>query len=319
MVRRKKMKNFYKINTVIGCLLLIGSLFLMSCDDFTASQRYKHNEFFISGLIHFGTFIDHEHPIFIGKTISPFDGNWQDIPESGADVKIYEYSDLSTLKDSVSLTFSWEIVGYYDVENYLKIKENHFYKIEAKIGNELIWAETNIPPIIEIETSETAFTDSLSENLPQIVYETANQKNPIEIRSYLPETENTYVLKVRLYCLEDFSFGYPEYTNKYSNSGPEKENEYEDPMTGFPRKVEYFQEYEPTKIHGEQYSVVMDSQYSGGIIFFGDYSLTYSSISDNYYKYLYKPEGYKHGGIHNGYGYFGATADKTIYAKFVSE
>ena len=64
---------------------------------------------------------------------------------------------------------------------------------------------------------------------------------------------------------------------------------------------------------------MIDRGYKGAIVFYGRLSITIYNIDDNFYQYLYKPEGYNFGGIQNGIGYFGSVSGSTIYTEVVEE
>jgi hypothetical protein len=57
--------------------------------------------------------------------------------------------------------------------------------------------------------------------------------------------------------------------------------------------------------------------YKQAYVFFGRYRISLYIVDDNYYRYSFMPEGYFHGGVHGGLGYFGSAGGGRMYAKIV--
>ena len=293
-------------------ILLIIIALSFGCDDFTSSERYEDNYYVITGLLYEGYPIQ---PIFIGKTISPFEDEFTNMNIDYAEVIIKEF-DGETLIDSVQLVyFPLEdgIGVYIDPLQTKIISSDYIYRIEAQIGDELVFAETEVPDSIYVLPDEAFTTDSTTV-FPQLEYETADSEHPLVIQTIDDEVVN---LMFKFYCLEEFE-DEPQYIIVFGDhETPEDEEEYESPNDGFPRRINFFGSYLPVWNEEYQKFLVTESAYSGPIVFYGDYEVTIYSISQNYFNYLYMTDGYTHGGIQNGFGYFGAVSGTTLYTEIV--
>ena len=293
-------------------ILLIIIALSFGCDDFTSSERYEDNYYVITGLLYEGYPIQ---PIFIGKTISPFEDEFTDMNIDYAEVIIKEF-DGETLVDSVQLVYFplEEGIGVYiDPFQTKIISSDYIYRIEAQIGDELVFAETEVPDSIYVLPDEAFTTDSTTV-FPQLEYETADSEHPLVIQTIDDEVVN---LMFKFYCLEEFE-DEPQYIIVFGDhETPEDEEEYENPNDGFPRRINFFGSYLPVWNEEYQKFLVTESAYSGPIVFYGDYEVTIYSISQNYFNYLYMTDGYTHGGIQNGFGYFGAVSGTTLYTEIV--
>jgi hypothetical protein len=61
------------------------------------------------------------------------------------------------------------------------------------------------------------------------------------------------------------------------------------------------------------------NHYRQAFVFYGRYQVTATVMDDNYYKTKYMPEGYYHGGVHNGLGCFGSSSGGVMYTKIVKQ
>ncbi len=291
--------------------LLIIIAFFFGCDDFISSQRYEDDYYIITGLLYQGQPIQ---PIFIGKTISPFDDDFTDMNIPDAEVIIKEF-DGETLLDSVQLVYfplEQGIGIYIDPFQTKIISSDYIYRIEAQIGDELVFAETEVPDSIYVLPNDAFTTDSTTV-FPQLIYETADSEHPLVIQTTDDEVVN---LMFKFYCLEEFE-DEPQYIVTFGDhETPEDEEEYEN-MNGFPRRVDFYGSYLPVLNPDNGQYYVTESAYSGAIVFYGDYEFSVYSISQNYFNYLYMADGYTHGGIQNGFGYFGAVSGTTLYTEVV--
>ncbi len=285
--------------------------FFFGCDDFTSSERYDEDYYVITGLLYEGYPIQ---PIFIGKTFSPFDDDFTDMNIPDAEVFIKEFNG-DTLVDSVQLVYFplEEGIGVYiDPLQTKIISSNYIYRIEAQIEEELVWAETEVPVSIYVLPDEAFTTDSTTV-FPQLEYETADSEHPLVIQTIDDEVVN---LMFEFYCLLEFE-DEPQYIATFGDhETPEDEEEYED-MNGFPRRVDFYTSYLPVLDPETGQYFVTESAYSGAIVFYGDYEISVYSISQNYFNYLYMTEGYTHGGIQNGFGYFGAVSGISLYTEVI--
>ena len=57
--------------------------------------------------------------------------------------------------------------------------------------------------------------------------------------------------------------------------------------------------------------------FESNLLFFGRYRISVFHVDENYYRYLYKPEGYNFGGVEQGIGYFGSRSGQSIYTRVI--
>ena len=304
-------------------LFIIPIIIFTSCDQLVSPRRYKEEYYYvITGRLYENEAITPENAIFVGKTILADGGNIEEFVISDAQVKIIDLENevVFPLQFIIDLTSNPINLGYFDPTGSLIPQALKSYRIEAVLvdsinyAQDTLWAEATVPKPIEIEIDTTAFTaDTTLTGWPELVYDTANIDHPLTIKAEDQQTMNLYF---RFFCLESWEDAI--YTIEYmGNDSPEDEEEYEDPNTGFPRKIEYFNLYEPELDLQSGNYYVIDRGYKGAIIFYGRYSITVYNIDDNFFKYLYKPEGYNFGGINGGIGYFGAVSGNTVYTKVI--
>jgi hypothetical protein len=278
----------------------------------------------VTGRLYENEPITPDKAVFIGRSIPAEGGNLDDMFITEAEVEIHDIGNdiVYPLEFVYEITGNTINLGYYEPSGQLLPQTGETYRLRAVIQDTLmkstdsLWAETTVPENIEIEVDSLVFTaDTLQTGWPQLIWENANIDHPLVIRA---ENDQQKSLYFKFYCLETWEnaryiidFGGNEY--------PEDEDEYEDPGSGFPRKIEYFNLYTPEFDDESGNYYVIDRGYKGAIVFYGRLSITIYNIDDNFYQYLYKPEGYNFGGIHNGIGYFGSVSGSTIYTEVVEE
>jgi hypothetical protein len=286
-------------------IILLVLAVLFGCDDFTSEQRYKDEYFIITGLLYEGEPIK---DIFVGKTISPGD-SYFDLIIPDADVVIKQYNGDELLQ-TIPLTFEF---GFYQDNGFNEISTDYIYRIEAQIGDVLVSAETEVPASIDILPDEAFTFDENTPDFPELIHATADSEHPIIIQT---ANESAVSMMFEFYCLEEFADA-PQYIYSFGNHNtPDTPEEYESPADGSPRELEFYGNYLPVLEDDGNYYITEQS-YSGPFVFYGDYQITIYSLSGNYYNYLYKPDGYTHGGINNGFGYFGAVSGRPIYTEVV--
>ncbi len=293
---------------------MIALVLLLSCDQFTSPARYVDDEYVITGLLYEGLPVPY---IFVGKTISPYGDDFTDMNVPDADVNVYELNG-ETVVDTIQLIYlslGNGIGVYVDTLQEKTISSDFSYKIMANIGNTTVFAETDVPQAVEIIFDEEVFTDVPDAvDFPDLVYDTADQEHPLIIKTGDNSSIN---LMFSFFCLVDFEDA-PQYTITFGDhTTPDDEVEYENPNDGSPRLIEFFGSYLPALNESNGSYYITESGYSGAIVFYGNYEISIYSMSDNYYNYLYKTDGFKHGGIQNGYGYFGAVSGQKIYTEVV--
>ncbi|MDD3049572.1 MAG: hypothetical protein PHR06_00330 [Candidatus Cloacimonetes bacterium] len=306
-------------------------LILAGCDLVSPERHKKDFYYIIAGDLEVNTSLSKDRCIFIGKTINLNESlNEMFFYNEEMSVKLQKIDnnenvvDESTLQLNINFT-NFDSLGYYDPSAMI-IEPKTKYRLVVIVPDsnnntlDTLWAETITPSIIEF-SENPAFTNTEplnNEDFPILVYDTANIDHPLIIRT---ENANTINLKYKYYCMEELADAY--YIHEYPLSDddqPAEEEDYEDPVYGSPRKIEWFMEYKP-EIGNDGSYYVTDRAYKSSFVFWGRYCITLSSIDTNYYKYLYSYEGYKKGGIrssaNNAYGYFGSSSSIKLYTKVV--
>ncbi len=300
-------------------ILLLSALTLFfGCSEFTSEKKYNEDYYVITGLLQAGKSVNKDNPVFIGKTISAEDGNLFDIYIENAEVWIENLA----LSDTIPLHFFVQadslnpIFGYYDPDSTI-IEAATEYQIIARIQNENdeiaeVRAKTKVPKDIIINPdNDPVFATDLLPELPQLDYDNANIEHPLMIQTSDADPVN---LKFRFYCLEEYQNA--EYIFPFADQDyPEDAEEYEGTGNEFPRNSWYIADYLPAQ--EEDRFIIRDQGYKSNFIFYGKYQISIVVIDENYYKYLYKMNGYLHGGIENGYGYFGSINGDTIYTELI--
>jgi len=307
----------YLFLTIIFLVLITG------CNDFTSSTRYEGSFYTLTGLLHEGETVTMDNALFIGRSVDAYGGNLDEIIIDNAIVFLHN----QTRNDSIQLQFFMNFsqndedisqIGYYDPSGSFLIHANETYYINAEIPLEessvLLEATTIIPDTIVVNILQDAsFASDPELEFPELSYEVANIEHPLTIGTYSADIVKLFF---QFYCLEDFEDA--EYIIDYPGIGdhPEEEEDYEDPITGIPRKIEYYAEYQPSSTN-EDYYLISDNGYKPNLIFYGKYAITIYSIDDNYYNFLYKTNNYLHGGIINGFGYFGSVSGSSIFTDVI--
>jgi len=312
----------YKIFAHIFLAVII-MLILCSCEAPTSSARFEETYILIGNLVS-GEPISHEFPIFLGKTVSVPNGNLFDAFITDAEVTIYNSNGEAEteLFFSVWMSDSASVpqMGYIDFQQTFLPQAGEQYRIVAKIPNsetgatDSVWAETTMPAAINV-VADSCFAGEYQLPLPELEYEDADERHPLRIQT--PDA-SPIRLHLVLYCLDDWQdvryigeFGFGE------NEALEEEDQYEDSSNGSPRRVENFFEYTAELADDGHYYVDIDA-YHHLFVFYGAYQIKIYSVDENYYRYLYKSEGYRFGGIHNGFGYFGGKSGTALYTRVVN-
>jgi len=304
-------------------ILILILIFLLGCDDYTSGVRYEEAVYTLTGLLYEGNTVTSDKPLFIGRSVEAYGGNLNDVIIDDAVVMLYNL----TRNDSIQLQFAitppqnendLPAIGYHDPGGNFLIYANETYYIKADIpdGDTYITLEatTTVPDsIVANVVQDTSFTSDPQTEYPQLSFETANQDHPLTIGTFSPETVK---MVVEFYCQEEYDTAF--YIQDYPGAGdhPDDEDDYEDPVHGFPRRLWYFTEYNPNPTE-EDYFLITDSGYKVNFIFYGDYRLTLKSVDPNYYNFLYMTNNYLHGGVVNGFGYFGSISEDVIFTEVV--
>ena len=81
-------------------------------------------------------------------------------------------------------------------------------------------------------------------------------------------------------------------------------------MDGSPRRNTTYETYLPNDENVFRLRYIQPA-----FVFYGKHRVSFLSIDDNFYKYLYKSQGYFYGGVTGGIGYFGSASRQTMYTK----
>jgi len=294
-------------------MIIAAFLQLLGCEKTTSPERYEDELHFLTGIIRVGKFVTQENPIRVGTTVSAENGNVEDLIDSTVTVKLQKL-DNETVESEVDLSYWEEVSGFIDIEEMMEIESDYRYRIVAHFAaGDSIWAETITPKLIEVVADSlvnpiSAFTsDFPEEEWAQLVYEDADEFHPLQV---ITQNNDELYLYNEFYCLETYD------NARYLNPGlgddyPADVDEYSNAATGYPQKVETFFEYQPTN------NLVSMGFYQSNLMFYGKHQVTVYSIDQNYFNYLYLPEGYNDGGVHNGVGIFGSACGKQFYTEIV--
>jgi hypothetical protein len=302
-------------------LLILIAATMFACADSTAPQRYEDSPYYvINGKLLAGSPITLDNPIFIGRTAGADGGNLTQMIAYDAEVRIYEVDGAgSQVGDPHELAFAIQQLedkvkmGYVDTTLTFIPHCGHTYRVVAGFPGtaDSVWAETSTPDSMYV-TPDECFTTNPVGPYPDLKWETSDSQHPLRARL---QNQNQFNLFVQFYCLED-SYENVEWTITFgSEDKPQNQDEYEDPGSQQPRKIEFFYRAEPEWMDDGYY--IRESRFKSFVWFYGPYRVTYYSIDDNYFNYLYQTEGYNHGGVHNGLGYFGSATGTVLYTKFV--
>ncbi|MCF7918526.1 MAG: DUF4249 family protein [Candidatus Cloacimonetes bacterium] len=295
-------------------LLLAGVLILGSCSENTSGMRYETGNYYVSCLLKAGAFIDGENSVKVGKTQDIENAQWDMLADSTAQVKIKEISPNSTVTGEVLLTWKEELRAYIDADGVMPINEKNTYELEVVTKNgQIITASTTVPQAIEVlgdsqysEEPVWAF-EVIDDEWLELELETADAEHPVQIRTLDDEEFNLYT---EFWCLEDVEnaeYTFPEGDNDY----PADNEEYMGDTHQYPRRLRNFFMFQPEN------GIVNYNSYQADLKFYGRFRMKVYSIDENYLSYLYKADGYEHGGIEGGIGVFGSCCGRELYTRVV--
>lgn len=314
----------FGLRRVIGFILLVGlSLLISSCDSFTSKPRFEGNVYSISALLMAGQPINSSWPVYITRSSEIENWSPQDLFVSLADVKIIELSSGSEFTLQPLIDWAEGKVKWWDPQGNI-IRPMQRYRIEVRIAgyDEVISAETTVPPMARLEPDYYAHNvagegyGTSTQNIPEMPYASSDIRYPLALD--MGENGGTYNLMAELYCMEDFSTSL-EYTTPIfgmTNPTADMEDAYNSSGEGF-RRIRFLGRFtaEPQTETGSNFILLRN--YRQGFIFYGRYSVTMIVADENYYRYNYMPEGYLHGGVQNGLGYFGSASGGVMYTNVI--
>jgi hypothetical protein len=301
-------------------------ILLSACSDFTSGPRFEGDVYSIAGLLVAGESIDNEHPVYITQSADIESFNPMTIFVTEADVRIIEMCDEDTMQTwnlSPSIDLAELKVKWIDEAANVIVPE-YTYRIEVTIPgfDGTISAQTTVPPAVELNPDYYGHNVagegySFSEDqMGYIVHSESDTRYPLALNTF--EQTGTRNVVSELYCLEPFSTDLEFTTPVFGQTNPSEdlEDTYYSPGEGF-RRIMIMGMFTPAQLgeHEDNYIVVRN--FRQGFIFFGRYRVKVYTTDDNYYKYKYMPEGYLHGGVQNGLGYFGSASGGVMYARVV--
>ncbi len=298
---------------------LITLALILGCSSPTSDARYENDLYYVAGLLEEGKPIGIENAIKIGKSIEHADTMNLLSMLVKADVKIYDpshdkfYSLTQAAYEGQAYPLYFDPMTMIDSSRAFKPEEGKAYTLWVDIytdsGDSLITtiqAETTIPKKLTVEPNSGYSTDSTTQ-FPTMVYDSIDKKYPIVAHAEILPGEKNIICYYETFCMESWQDA--EYVNVFfGHEKPEDKDEYEDPISQQPRKINFFMSFLP-----DSNGKIIEDAYSSMFVFYGRYRLTLFSIDQNYYNYMYQTEGYRKSGIQNGIGYFGSVSGVQLY------
>lgn len=306
-------------------ILLVAMLLLSACSDFTSGPRFDGEVITIAGLLVAGQTISAENPVYITRStdIDSFDP--MNIFVTEAEVRIIELDTDTVWALNPILDLTEFRVKWIDEAENLIVPE-YSYRIEVRVpGNEtVISAETTVPYTVELNPDFYGYNVagegySFSEDeMGSVVHNTADIRYPLALNTF-DRTERRNLV-AELYCMEPFSTELEYTTAVFGQTNPteDMEDAYYSPGEGF-RRIMIMGRFVPVLHPEHQENYILVRNFRQGFIFYGRYRVKAYITDDNYYKYKYMPEGYLHGGVQNGLGYFGSASGGVMYVRVVKE
>lgn len=306
------------IAIIIFCLITLAA-----CSDYHSGPRFEGDVFSVAGLLISGHSIDLEHPLYITKSsnISEFDP--LNLFVTDAEVRIIDLETRKSWNLECRTDLSQMRVKWIDPQGNIILPE-HSYRLELQIPGhpELISAETTVPPAAALnpdyyQHGSPGACPSLNEaDMGEVAFNAADYRFPIALDTF--GKAGTFNFLAEIYCLEEFSTSL-EFTTPVmgiSHASPEMESGYYASGESM-RRIMILSRFASSlsELYPSNYLLLRD--YRQGYIFFGRYRVSAFITDQNYYRYKYMPEGYLHGGIKNGLGYFGSASGGTMYVKIV--
>jgi len=308
------------VKNMIYILALLMLLSLSACDKFTAPERFEGDVYTLAGLLYAGETISAEHPVYITRSssISEFNPLAIFVTNAGVTIKdltANEQFSLSCIPDLSEFKYK-----YIDLEEHV-IQPEHTYSIEVTIpGREQkITAQTTVPFSTELIPDLFNLGNGFSlteEGMNEMNYGTVDQHYPLAIKT--GDYAGAFNFMGEFFCLEEFSTDLEFTTPVFGVEHPDTTMAEAYYAGGESiRRIKFIGRYasQPQPNLSGNYLVVQD--YKQAFVFFGRYRVSIYIVDDNYYRYSYMPEGYFHGGVSGGLGYFGSAGGGRMFAKVV--
>lgn len=301
---------------IFPIIALFALSFLYCSDDLTSDKRYKNDTYyFVTGYLRAGKPVTIDYPIRIGRTIKHSDtlDLRQVMLTENADVKIIDTETGAEFPLIPTPLSSGQFLGYYDPDGALLPEPGKKYKFQAQIDTSIIEGETVIPQQLDYLGPNDVFSADTSDGFPE--YEFKNyENNPVIVKALQNQQDDERVtLFFQAYCLEEWQDAeYNEDWDFFDEEKPDDKDEYENPISGEPRRIEFMAKYVP-----EENGVIEESGYDAMFVYYGRYKFTVYNIDDNFYNYHYKTEGFNFGGLKNAVGFFGSVNGYELYTKIL--
>ncbi|MDD3535663.1 MAG: DUF4249 family protein [Candidatus Cloacimonetes bacterium] len=304
-------------------ILVFSLLLVAACSDYHSAPRFEGEVYSVAGLLISGHSIDLEHPLYITKSanISEFDPLNLFVTE--AELKIFELDTGKSWELEHVIDFSQMRVKWIDPQRNI-IQPGYRYRMELRIPRltEIISAETTVPPPAELNpdyygNGSAGANPTLDEaSMGEVAFKDADYRFPIALNTF--DKAGTFNFIAEIYCLEEFSTNL-EFTTPVmgiTHAPAEMESGYYasgESMRRIMIQARFASAFSAE--HDSNYLLLRD--YRQAYIFFGRYRVSAYLCDQNYYRYKYMPEGYLHGGIKNGLGYFGSASGGAMYVRIV--
>jgi len=322
------MKTYQIFSTLLALLLLS----LCTACNLTSDQRFNDTTVVITGMLYAGEPISKENAIYVGLTIDINELSLDTMRYSMDGIDKVEIFDVSTPDDKKILTpFTIPIfvdnhpkIGWYDADDDFVIESGSTYKIIAHHsnypgidGSYTTSAETKVPVEFGLKYNPMYTQNPDDLNNIAMIHTTIDNEHPLIILPILSAPE-PIVIYMEYYCREEP----PRVMTMGDYLGItitiETNEDYESAMDGYPRKNKYIDRLVP--IMGNTGITLTIPFNQVNYLFYGKYQTTIFIVDTNFYEYVYKNQGYLHGGVQNGgIGYFGSAYRQTWLTNVVKE
>ena len=204
------------------------------------------------------------------------------------------------------------------------IQPEHRYRIQVQVPgyDKLISAETTVPALAILNPDFYGYAVAGEgygfdpEAMGEVAFEQADLRYPLALNTL--DKAQTFNTQIELYCLESFSTDL-EFTTPIlgrTHLTAEMEDIYNQSEAGL-RKIKALGRFASSVPPEYEDNYILLKDYRQGFIFYGRYRVSAYIVDENYYRYVYMPEGYLYGGVHNALGYFGSASGGVMYVKVV--
>jgi len=295
----------YQFNRLItfGLVLALGIL-VCSCDKNPAELELKYQYSLYAYLMN-GKTINAENPVTIKKLYDPRKPlGEQSIGVEDAVVKFFSENEVNNIYTLVHTDGGDYVLAEGDS---LKIEPETVYHVDIDINGNAIRAKTKTPPA-------TVFENEIMGSEPfdaPFVKIDSLRVYPIKVSCPLGERRIVYA---ESYCLEDYENA--RFINPFfGNTHPQSQEDYENPVGGFPRRLVMVGIYRSLESIDSDYILV--TGYDMMFYFYGYNRMSIYVIDENYYSYLYNTNSWESGGVVGAYGVFGSGEGFAFYVNIV--